>query len=67
MKDRFDLEDEIMKCWEIIDDLELINNHSEITSEQYRELIKSLHTLYSLKFTTLFSTFEKCIENKEFE
>lgn len=65
MKTRFDLEDNIMRCWEVVDDLELISETGELTAIQYRELIKSLRVLYSLKFTELFSTFEDCIDNKE--
>lgn len=65
-KNRFDLEEDIMRCWEIVDDLETIGE-SDLTVEEYRSIIDSLHTLYSLKFKKLFSTFEQCIESKEFE
>jgi hypothetical protein len=67
MKNRFDLEDNIMRCWEIVDELEMISNQKELTVEQYSALVKSLQILYSLKFNELFKTFESCIENKEFE
>lgn len=65
MKNRFDLEDNIMRCWEIVDELEMISNQKELTVEQYSGLVKSLQILYSLKFNELFKTFESCIENKE--
>jgi hypothetical protein len=67
MKNRFDLEDNIMRCWEIVDELEMISNQKELTVEQYSALVKSLQILYSLKFNELFKTFESFIENKEFE
>lgn len=65
MKTRFDLEDNIMRCWEIVDDLELVSEHTELSSDEYVELLKALRVLYSLRFTELFSTFEDCIDNKE--
>lgn len=65
MKTRFDLENNIMKCWEIVDDLELVSEHTELSSDEYAELLKALRVLYSLRFTELFSTFEDCIDNKE--
>lgn len=65
MKTRFDLEDSIMSCWGIVDDLEIISEQTELKSEEYQELIKALRVLYSLKFTELFSIFEDCIDNKE--
>jgi hypothetical protein len=67
MKNRFDLEDNIMRCWEIVDELEMISNQKELTVEQYSALVKSLQILYSLKFNELFKTFESFIENKDFE
>jgi hypothetical protein len=65
MKNRFDLENDIMRCWEIVDELEMISNQKELTVEQYSGLVKSLQILYSLKFNELFKTFESCIENKK--
>jgi hypothetical protein len=51
-----------MRCWEIVDELEMISNKKELTVEQYSALVKSLQILYSLKFNELFKTFESFIE-----
>lgn len=67
MKNRFDLENDIMRCWEIVDELEMITNQDELSKEQYKSLIQSLYILYSFKFSELFSTFEACIDSGEFK
>jgi hypothetical protein len=65
MKDRFDLEDSIMSCWEIVDELELISKQQDLDIKAYQQLVEALRVLYSLKFANLFSTFEKYISNKQ--
>ena len=65
MKDRFDLEDSILSCWEIVDELELISKQQDLDIKAYQQLVEALRVLYSLKFANLFSTFEKCISNKQ--
>jgi hypothetical protein len=52
--DRFDLEEQIMDCWSIIDDLKLISDSEEN---------KAIITLYQLKFERLWETFETLIED----
>lgn len=46
----FDLEQQIMRCWTILDDLE---------DTEYN---KALHTVYSKQFDKLFEIFEKMCE-----
>lgn len=66
MADRFDLEQGIMECWNVTSDLELIlkqltDNASFSKGDAY-DLVRSLETLYSLKFDNLFKTFESFIK-----
>jgi hypothetical protein len=66
MKSRFDLEQKILDCWNITDDLQLLVEQNELTQEELLELIGSLKSLYELKFKSLFNTFEECIKDKVF-
>jgi hypothetical protein len=59
-KDRFDLEQEILDCWKLIDDIELLSNRSS-DSESFRALAK----VYEHKFNQLWDTFEFLIENRK--
>lgn len=68
MTDRFELEELIMDCWHITDDLGLIADKSmdeELTPDQIANLMIGLKELYSIKFEKLFRTYEQLIwENK---
>ena len=71
MKDRFDLEQEIMDCWKVTDEINMVTKHF-IDSPQWEgmsaELADALMNkyyaiseLYELKFQLLFETFGDCI------
>ena len=68
MTDRFELEDQIMQCWHITDDLEIICERAmdrEMSPDQIANLMIGLKELYSIKFEKMFGTFEQLIaENK---
>jgi hypothetical protein len=49
MSDRFDLEQEILRCWAILEDIELVRGQPE--------LIDSLKAVYEAKFQKCFDTF----------
>ena len=67
-KTRFDLEQEIMGCWHIVDDLQvLLDKWDSITEDEKLNIIIGLSSLYQLKFDAMFRTFETCIHNKEFK
>jgi hypothetical protein len=53
--DRFDFEQQIVKCWGVVDDLREANE--SIGSE----LIGSIATLYEMKFNTLWEQFETVV------
>ncbi len=67
-KSRFDLEQEIMNCWHIVDDLQVLLDKWDSTNEDEKlNIIIGLSSLYQLKFDTMFRTFETCIRMKEFK
>jgi hypothetical protein len=67
-KDRFDLEQEIMGVWHIIDDLRtLMDKWDELTEDKKLNILIGISDLYDIKLDTLFSTFESCIAKKQLE
>lgn len=68
MSNRFDLEQDIMKAWNVVDDIKLVNEmimdgKVELTEDKISNILLGLEEMYSLKFEKLFSTFENCIRN----
>ena len=70
MKDRFDLEQEIMGCWGITDDLQHLLEHidkgnfdslSPSDTDDLANIIMGLRHIYEMKFARLFDTFSDCI------
>ncbi len=50
-----EVEQEIMRCWCITDDLEVI---AEVADEDIGKMLRGLSSLYELKFQKLFKAFE---------
>jgi hypothetical protein len=70
MKDRFDLEQEIMGCWGITDDLQHLLEHidkgafesiSPSDTDELANLVMGLKHIYDMKFQTMFDTFGQLI------
>jgi hypothetical protein len=59
MIDRLDLEQQIMQCWNIVDDLDYLGKLLETDDAQ--NLLIGLKALYQAKFEKLFDTFERYI------
>jgi hypothetical protein len=62
MKDRFDLENEIMACWDVCGDLDraveyIYDSHSPKTPDEIWNLFYGIKCLYEAKFSKLFDTF----------
>ena len=65
---RFDLEQDIMDCWNITKDLDsLLLAVVRGDEDQIMNIIIGLRSLYDLKFEKMFNTFEQCIRNREFD
>ena len=56
--DRFDLEQQILDCWKITDDLRLV-------AEKGEHAVEAVATLYELKFEQLWSTFESMVHERK--
>lgn len=57
---RFDLEQDILACWSIVEDLKMLKQAvNENDTLEVGEYIKALLMLYDLKFNRLWDTFEK--------
>lgn len=60
----FDLEQKIMDCWGVVDDMEEVAD--EFDDPRVKEAFKNLATLYGIKFNNLFGLFEEhCKEYHE--
>ena len=67
MKNRFDLEQEIMDCWGVVEDIDIVYHAHGETSDELANVLLGLKTLYQLKFQRLFSTFEDCVSQRMLE
>lgn len=61
--DRFDLEQKIMNCWQICEDLDMIANRCRdpITAK----LLQGVKSLYQVKFEDCWDVFEELAANKK--
>jgi hypothetical protein len=66
IEDRFDFEQAIMNCWNIVEDIKLISRMNDIrplTEDELMNALLGLETLYHFKFEVLFNGFERMIQN----
>lgn len=61
MTDRFDLEQQILDCWKITDDIPLLEAQGANTAD-----MTSLACVYEYKFKQLWETFEKMVSDRQF-
>ncbi len=62
---QFDLEQQIMDCWGIVDDIKCLSKIEEIrsmTEDEHQNYMLGLQTIYQAKFEILFDLFEKFIK-----
>jgi hypothetical protein len=73
MSDRFDLEQQILDCWKIIDDIKLLDKNvlegkiegGNLTQDEISNYLLGLESIYELKFEQLFDTFGSLIKQKK--
>ena len=69
MSDRFDLEQNILDCWKITDDIELVCeyvlNDEKLDRDKIANALLGLQTIYSMKFEKTWTNFENVVRNKE--
>jgi hypothetical protein len=70
MSDRFDLEQNILDCWKITDDVNLLYKNvmeEELDKDKISNVLLGLQAIYSMRFEQLWSTFENLVSNKELD
>jgi hypothetical protein len=69
MADRFDLEQGIMQCWGITDDIDLlrdtVSNAGVVDADQVDNFLLGLKTIYDIKFEKLFETYSQLIKEQK--
>ena len=66
MSDRFDLEQQIMACWNVTSDIDTLCEsvcESDMTTDQIANILLGMKQLYELKFDKMFRTFEQLIQD----
>lgn len=70
MKTRFDLEQEIMNCWNIVDDLKIVRHalmEESASTDRIDNMLLGLSELYQSKFDIMFQTFESLVSRRELD
>ena len=70
MADRFDLEQGIMKCWNITDDIDMLCEsvlENEMSQDDISNVLIGLKALYDIKFDKLFRQFEELVRQGAFK
>ena len=67
MKTRFDLEQDIMNCWQVVDDIKAVYHCERLYDDEneMQNVLLGLFTLYQIKFDKLFGTFEEMVEDRK--
>ena len=59
-KTRFDMEQEIMTAWQVLDDIRMLSAREGTEKADW----DAVHRLYQIRFETLFETFEQMIKDR---
>ena len=65
---RFELEQEILNCWHVVEDLKTLNEavlEDNLTSDQVSNILMGMSDLYQIKFDKAFRLFEKYVQEQE--
>lgn len=68
MTDRFDLEQDIMKCWNVTDDIDMLMENvmeRDMSNDDIANALLGLKTLYNMKFEKMFADFETLVHEKK--
>ncbi len=65
--DRFDLEQQIMTCWNIVEDLKVLSDSilEGGTPDENANICIGIEALYQKKFDKLFRIFESLVQEKK--
>ena len=59
-KTRFDMEQEIMQAWQVLDDIKMLSAREGTEKQDWDAVVR----LYQIRFETLFETFEQMIKDR---
>ena len=63
MSDRFKIEEAIFDCWNVVSDVKMLReNVDNLDADQLDSYLLGLQTIYEVKFSSLFSHFEKSLK-----
>ena len=66
MSDRFDLEQNIMQCWNVCDDIQLyLDMHDNMDEDQRMNYLIGLKQMYQMKFERTWNNFETVVRNRQ--
>lgn len=69
MSDRFDLEQQIMKCWNVTEEINLLYENvmekPDLTKDDISNYLLGLETIYEAKFEKLFDMFSDLVHEKK--
>ena len=68
MSNKFDLEQQIMNCWNVVEDIRTLNEtfqNSKMSEDQVANYLLGLETIYEVKFEKLFNLYEKMVSRRE--
>lgn len=67
----FDFEQQIMKCWGVVDDIKTLNQQymdvGNMSEDNIANYLLGLETIYEVKFQQLFSMYEELLRQKALE
>lgn len=69
-KNRFDMEQEIMDCWHVTDDIDVLMEavmEKGADTDTIVNVLLGMKALYQMKFERLMDTFEQCIHDGHFD
>ena len=59
-KTRFEMEQEIMQAWQVLDDIKMLSAREGTEKQDWDAVVR----LYQIRFETLFETFEQMIKDR---
>lgn len=68
MIDRFDFEQQLMSCWNVVEDIKVLNKQFTehvMTEDEVSNFLLGLETIYQVKFNQLMDAFEELIAKKK--
>lgn len=66
MTDRFDLEQNIMQCWNVCDDIQLyLDMYDNMDEDQRMNYLIGLKQMYQMKFERCWNSFETVVCTRE--